>query len=267
MKKKILIIGKKSFIGSNLYRNLLKKKFLVECQSFEKIFKKNEKTFKKFSYIINTTIHPKYIYKKYDKKFDLDRKILSKLVEGKFIYIFFNTRKIYQPKYNISEKSLIKPQDQYAKNKAITEKFLMQNYSKNFLSLRISNIIGKRIYPKNRNNHKLFFDNFLKLRDLKKKKFIIKNNYKDFISIEQFSEVIAKICQKKLIGIFNVSISKKIYVSEIIQWLDKDFFDKIQFIKTKSHSFTLSNKKLLRQIPVKLSKKDLKFFCVNLLKK
>ena len=143
----------------------------------------------------------------------------------------------------------------------------MQNYSKNFLSLRISNIIGKRIYPKNRNNHKLFFDNFLKLRDLKKKKFIIKDNYKDFISIEQFSEVIAKICQKKLIGIFNVSISKKIYVSEIIQWLDKDFFDKIQFIKTKSHSFTLSNKKLLRQIPVKLSKKDLKFFCVNLLKK
>ena len=97
MKKKILIIGKKSFIGSNLYRNLLKKKFLVECQSFEKIFKKNEKTFKKFSYIINTTIHPKYIYKKYDKKFDLDRKILCKLVEGKFIYIFLIPEKYINP--------------------------------------------------------------------------------------------------------------------------------------------------------------------------
>jgi dTDP-4-dehydrorhamnose reductase len=238
---------------------------LVKRYSFEKIFLAKKSSLKKFSHVINTSIHPNYIKKKYNKKYDLDRKFLNKFSSIDFIYVFLNTRKIYQAKYNISEKSLIKPRDQYAKNKYITENFLKQNFDKKLLSLRISNIIGNRIYLNNRNNHKLFFDNFLNLRK-KKKKIIIKNDYKDFISIDQFSDVIEKICQKKLTGIFNVSLSKKIFVSEIVRWLDKNFYKKVRFVRSKDQSFTLSNKKLLSEISVKLLKKDIKLFCKNLIK-
>ena len=53
-----------------------------------------------------------------------------------------NTRKIYFPKNNISEKSLIHPQDQYAKNKLITENYLIKKYQKEFkISYSSSNII------------------------------------------------------------------------------------------------------------------------------
>ena len=57
---KILIIGKKSFIGSNLF-NFLKKKFFIKNVSFEYVIKKKINYFSEFSHIINTSIHTKYI--------------------------------------------------------------------------------------------------------------------------------------------------------------------------------------------------------------
>ena len=93
MKKKILIIGKKSFIGSNL-KNYLSKFFDVKSISYEDIKNKKKIFFSSF-YIINTSIHKNYINKKYDKKFDLDRNIVAKLGKKKFLYYFLNSRKIY----------------------------------------------------------------------------------------------------------------------------------------------------------------------------
>ncbi len=61
--KRILIIGKKSFIGSNL-KNYLSKNFQVDSLSFEKVFKKKILFFDKYNYIINTSIHNFYIKKK-----------------------------------------------------------------------------------------------------------------------------------------------------------------------------------------------------------
>ena len=47
-----------------------------------------------------------------------------------------------------------------------------------------------------------------------KKGFLIDNkkDYKDFISIEKFCEIIKNIIKKNLIGIFNVSIGRKIFL-------------------------------------------------------
>ena len=62
--KKILIIGKNSFIGSNLNR-YLKKFYEVKCLSFEKFINKKNNFFKNFNYVINTSIHKKYIDQRY----------------------------------------------------------------------------------------------------------------------------------------------------------------------------------------------------------
>ena len=67
---KVLIIGKNSFIGSNLKKSL-SKKFKVEILSFEQVKKKNNLFFLKYTHIINTAIHKKYIKNKYDKIYDL----------------------------------------------------------------------------------------------------------------------------------------------------------------------------------------------------
>lgn len=261
--KKILIIGKKSFIGSNL-RNYLNKYFNVKIFSLEEILTKPENYFNKFSHVINTSIHSSYIKKKYDKKYDLDIRFINKFKKIKFIYIFLSTRKIYFQKFNIKENSLIHPLDNYAKNKLITEKILNKKVKQNLLILRISNILGKKISRNNRNIHKLFLDNFLNYRKLKKK-LSFNNNFKDFITIDQFSLMISKLIKKKITGIFNVSLGEKIYISEIISWLDKDFFSKINFKPATNDSFTLSNKKLIKTIKVSINKTQVKNFCLKFL--
>lgn len=257
--KKILIIGKKSFIGSNL-KKYLSKFFKVDHLSFEKVFKKKKSFFDKYTHIINASIHNSYINKKYNKRFDLDRRFISKFNELNFNYFFLNSRKIYLAKENISENSKLNPRDNYSKNKLITENFLKKRIKNNLVSLRIANIIGKRIHKKYRKTHKLFFDNFIDYRK-EKKRLVIKNDFKDFISIDQFNLVIKKIIQLDIIGTYNISIFKRIYLSELLYWLDKKFFRLVKFIPSKDDSFTLSNRKISKKIKIKLTKKQLRLFC------
>ena len=73
--KKILIIGKKSFIGSNLEK-YLSKFYDVDIIDFKKAYNERNIYFIKYSYVINTSIHKSYISKKYNKGFDLDRKFI-----------------------------------------------------------------------------------------------------------------------------------------------------------------------------------------------
>lgn len=261
--KKILIIGKKSFLGSNLKMHL-SKSYKIHNYSYEKIIYKNEEFFNDYSHVINTSIHRNYIQKKYDIKYDLDRNFIQKFKKLNFFYVFFNSRKIYFPKENIKETSLILPINDYAKNKNITEKFLIKKINNKLISLRISNVIGKRRYTNMRNNHKLFYDNFLEYKK-NKKKIIVNNEFKDFISIDQFSKIVGLIIKNRIKGIYNVSLGKKIYISEIVKWLDKKFSKNIRFINSQKDSFTLSNKKILKKIQINLTKNQVKLFCKKLI--
>jgi len=259
----ILIIGKKSFIGQNV-KKYLSNYFKVSNFSFEYVLAKKNIFFNKYTHIINTCIHKKYIEKKYNHKFDLDRKFISKFERVKFMYIFLNTRKIYFQKENITEKSKISPIDNYASNKLNTENFLKRKLKKNLISLRISNIIGKRNIKSKRNHHKLFFDNFLSYRS-RKHKIQISDNFKDFITINQFCIIIKKIISLKITGIYNISLSKKVYISEMIRWLDRSFLDYIKFTKANKNSFTLSNNKIKKKIKINPTKRQLMIFCKRLI--
>jgi len=261
--KKILIIGKKSFIGSNL-KSYLKEFYKTNCLTFEDAIKKDVLFFENYSHVINTSIHKNYINRKYRIINDLDRKFILKFKKINFIYIFLNTRKIYLPNSNINENSIKKPSCFYSRNKLKTEQFLKKQLKSNLLSLRIGNIIGKKIFKNQRNNHKLFFDNYLVLRK-KNKKIFIDDDFKDFLSIIQFCRIVRDLVKNNVIGIFNVSISKKIYLSEILYWFDKKFYKKIKFTNYSSDSFSLNNKKLLKRIAKKPLKSELKNFCQKIL--
>ena len=68
--------------------------------------------------------------KKYNPIFDLDLKFIKKFDKINFFYIYLNSRKIYFPKENINENSLISPIGNYGKNKYKTEKFLKKKTEK-----------------------------------------------------------------------------------------------------------------------------------------
>ena len=264
--KRILLIGKRGFLGNHL-NQYLRKNFQIKFISFGEI--SNLKRSKaKYDYIINTSINKNYINKKYAKKFDNDLKISNYLDPKKNIFIFLSSRKVYKSKENIKETDKLNPLTHYSKNKLITENFLKNKFKKNILILRISNIIGYKLNVKKK-LHKTFVDLFY---EKAKKGFIYdnKNRFKDFLSVQKFCEILVMIIKKDLRGTYNISIGRKIYLNQIISWLNK--YNKkrlkiINFNSKKNENFYLNNNKLKSKIKIKNSLFELKKDCLDLSKK
>ena len=147
-----------------------------------------------------------------------------------------------------------------------TEKQLFILLKKKLTILRVSNVIGlKRNLKNKRKIHKLFLDNYINFMK-RKKIFIFNNNFKDFITIEQFCSTIYKIFKTQIYGIYNLSLGKKIYLKEIVAWLNVSKIRRIIVNETidKNNSFTLSNKKLSSKINIDFKKNDVKKFCVKI---
>ena len=105
-----------------------------------------------------------------------------------------------------------------------------------------------------------------------KKGFIYENNkaYKDFISIKKFNQIVLELIKKNSFGLFNVSLGKKIYINQLITWLNFYNSKKIKIIDLKNSfnndSFTLNNKKLMHKIKIKNGVIDLKNECLRISK-
>ncbi len=267
---KILIIGKRSFIGSNLYF-FLKKKFSVKLLSFSELNKKKENFFKHYTHIINCSVNPNYVNYKYKNKFDNDLIIANKIKKNLNIkYIFFSSRKVYKPKFNIKETNIPKPICNYSKNKLITEKKLSYILKNKVLIFRVSNVIGLPIKNNKKKVHWTFIDQFF---ESAKKGIIYENfkDFKDFISIKKLSEIIYLSLKKDISGIYNISIGKKIYLNKIVQWLNYYNKNKCKVVKLKKNlrnkdNFTLNNKKLMKIISFKYSINDLEKYCKSISK-
>ena len=91
--KKVLIIGKRGFIGQHLYK-FLRNSFHLKNISFKDV-KKFKRRLNNFDFIINSSINKKYILRKYNEKFDNDYKISKLINNQKTIYCLISTRKVY----------------------------------------------------------------------------------------------------------------------------------------------------------------------------
>lgn len=246
--QKILIIGKNSFLAKNfiLY---CKKKIKFKAISHKDIKKQN---FINYTYIVNFALPLKKYNRKLIDKDNLDLKLAKKIIsdKSKAVFVFLSSRKVYKPDKNIKETSKVKPFDIYGKNKLETENKLKQILKSNYLILRISNIIGKINKDKEKSNYN-FIDNYFFYKKLKKK-IITHNDFKDFISIEDFSKSLFLLINKRAQGVFNISLGRKIYLKDLIYWLDKNFYKNFTFkSKNKKLSFYLNNEKLMRKIKFK----------------
>ena len=74
-KSKLVIIGKNSFIGENLYKSI-KNKINTRLLSYEQFFKLNNKKIKSFNYVCNCSLNNEYSKSKYSEKNDIDVKIV-----------------------------------------------------------------------------------------------------------------------------------------------------------------------------------------------
>lgn len=268
MKIKILIIGKKSFISLILQKEL-KNFFIIKTVDFQNFLKIDKKSLKKFRYIINCSLNKKYITKKYNFKNDFDYIIANKIKDFDIGYILLSTRKVYKIGDNLKENSKKAPKNIYSKNKLITEKKLFSLIKKKLLILRISNLIGFPKVKSSRKIHNTFIDHFFVCA---KKGHVIDNkeNYKDFLSSNQFSNIIKMLIKKRIYGIFNVSIGKKVYLFNIFNWLNF-YNDEKNTIKKQlkiypQENFFLNNSKLLKTLNIKLSLTKLKKDCKRISK-
>ena len=266
MKKKILIFGKNSFIGTNLY-TFLKNKHIVKIKSFNL---ESLKSLNKFDYIINCSINKKYVNDVYSINNDIDLKIVKNLNKNTN-FIFFSSRKVYKPKANIYENSKISCSNNYERNKYITEKKIFKIKGNKNIILRISNLIGIKKYNP-RKIHNTYLDYLIS--KIKKGQLILnQNEFKDFLDINTFSKIINSIIKKKVFGTFNVSMGKKVYLRELNNWLlnsikNKKKYKIIKLKKNKKNqSFYLNNSKLKKKIDVNINMIQLKKECIKLSKK
>lgn len=100
MVRKLLIIGKNSFIGNSL-NNHLKKNFKVKLISYETLKMMKNFELNKFSHILNCSINKNYVKKKYNQNVDIDYNIAKKIKKKKHnIYIIkFKKSLLSQSKY------------------------------------------------------------------------------------------------------------------------------------------------------------------------
>ena len=270
-KKNLIIVGKKSFIGSNIY-NFLKKKKKLLILSYKDFMKLPDNIISKYDYVCNCSVNKRNVKNNYKKKFDFDLKIAEKIRKIDTIFIFLSSRKVYKPQKNIYENNKLQPIDIDSKNKVISENLLKKKLKSKLLILRISNVIGLKKNKKYRQIHKTFFDNYLDIVK-KNKKIKFYNQFKDFITIDQLSKIFFYLLKKRLHGVYNVSLGQKIYIKEILNWLNKKNKKKKNFIyinkkrnEHNKHSFSLNNSKLSLKINYKPKKIELKRFCLKLSK-
>ena len=269
MKKKILIIGKKSFLGSNLSFFLTKKKVNTRLINFENFFKNYKFYNENYDLVVNCSSNKFFINNKYNAQNDNNLRIANKLLKSKTKLLTISTRKIYKQKFNTKESDTKKPKCNYSKNNLISERSVSKTLKKRSLVLRVSNIIG---LPKNHNRklHRTFNDVFF---DKAKLGYIYdnKNIYKDFISIKKFNEITFELIKEDASGPYNVSLGKKVYINQITKWLNYHNKKKIIVIQPKKSfnddSFTLNNNKLMNKIKLKNNFNELKNECISISKK
>ena len=90
------------------------------------------------------------------------------------------------------------------------------------------------------------------------------------MSINKFCEILEKSIKLNLNGTYNISIGKKIYLNDIVEWLN--YYNPNSLIKkTLPHSFNndsfyLNNNKIKKKLKITFNKQELKNYCLNLSK-
>ena len=252
---KILIIGKKSFLGGRL-KKFLENKFKISIKSHNEIKKLNTN----YDVLIHLSGPDALFCENFPKKsISIRKKITKDLLKfakthkvNKFIYI--STTHVYKKKHSlIDENSILENKFYYALSHLAAEKEILKFDKKKlnteYKILRLANCFG---YPvkKNANCWSIIINNICR-QVYEDNKILIhskKNIFKDYLPIKTFCQIVEffiKLKNNKKI-IFNISTGKSLSINYILKKInDKKKVNIIKFFNGNGLKITYSNKRLL----------------------
>ena len=239
MTKKILIVGGTGFLGQNLLKKLLNRGFKLYSLSS----KKNKKQFKQVKYLICNVLSRKKLKKIVNENFDIIINLLGnidhKKKEQNFKVHFVGLKNLYRIinkkslklfiqvgsclEYGSSsspQKERIKcsPISHYGKVKYYVSQFIQKKLRNKSIVLRLYQVFGP-----NQKNDRLIPYVIQSCKKNKKFNCTDGNQLRDFLYVDDFSDLVIKILNRKKIykGVYNVGYGKPLKVKSIINKIAK----------------------------------------------
>jgi len=177
------------------------------------------------------------------------KNIVDASIKNNISWFFFSsTSHVYGSSNKpISEKCFKKPISFYGQTKLIAEKYIIQNFKKE----QIPFCIGRIFSTTNKNQKKNYLVPDLKKKiKLSKKKIILKNlnHYRDFISMEDISQIIFLLLKKKYQGTINLGSGKPTFLKDIALKISQKFKKEVHFKDNKNTTHLVANNMILKKI-------------------
>jgi len=258
--KKLVIayIGKNSFLANQFvkkYKNKFRfKPINIDIRNKNKIHKwllrnPDINIFINFAAITSVNECAKNKRKSFDINYKAVVNLMNLINKSYFInfryFLNLSTSHVFKPsKFKLRENSIKRPQNYYGKTKLLLEKFILKNNKNYFFKIGIARIFNYY----NRNSKKSFFINdIIKTLSNNNEKIYFKkiSTFRDFISIHNINTALYKMVQLNLKGDFNICSGKKIYLPDIVKYLNNKLKNKTLIFKNiKSYGIVGSNHKL-----------------------
>ena len=162
-------------------------------------------------------------------------------------FIFISTSHIYRKsKTNLKEITKPKPNNLYAKLKLRSENYIKKNYSK-YCILRLFNVYGE-------NQPKGFFIPDMISKVKKKQKIIIDKSVRDFVHVDEISNIINFVIKKNIFSVVNAGSGRGCTLKNIIDKISKKINIKPNVIVNKATSKIVSDMSFLRSLGYKPKK-------------
>lgn len=244
------------------FKNYKIKRFKGDIRDREKVFnwilKNKIKVIIHLAAIVPIKVVNENKKKAKDVNFVGTKNVVDAAIKNNVSWFFFSsTSHVYKSsKKPISEKFFKEPISFYGKTKLMAEEYIIKNFKKK----KIKFCIGRIFSTTNKNQKKNYLVPDLKRKiKVSKKKIILKNlnHFRDFISMEDISEIIFLLWKKKYQGILNLGSGKSIFLKDIAIKISQKFKKRIYFKDNKIATYLIANIKKLKKIYKKNPNKSL----------
>lgn len=235
--EKVLLIGKNSFVGKN-----------INCDKITYDESKHV-DFSNYDVIINCALHPEFKIVPYNETVDVDFEIGKKASENDCHYVMLSTSKVYGNNNELKiydENSELNPFDYYSENKLNSEFKLLSNFENKVTILRGSNIFG---FEYGRNS----FVGYCMTQLVNEGKIVYtisEKTKRDFIHVKDAAYLIEQVCNKKLIGVFNLSSNYGLEIGQVAKNLIKGYKygGKFKSSGPVDRQFIMNNNKIMEAL-------------------